>query len=143
MRQVGFDQDVPVDAVDGSIVWAEISVRETLFGSLMRALFKPAPVRLYVLQKNGTAVVRDVVPAMTREGFLLSPVVDSWNPLADVAAGRGSDRQVVGVRVGARPLGFPVERVYRPEITVSLTILRSSRQAEQAISDAPNDHVVR
>jgi len=128
VRQVAFDQIVPVDAIDGSIVWAEISVRETLAGRLMRTLFKPAPVRLYVVQKNGATFVQDVVPAITREGFLLSPLVDSWIPLLKVAGGRGSQRQVVGVSVGLRPLGFPPEWLYRPEVTISTTILRSSRR---------------
>ncbi len=129
LRQLGFDQVLPIDAVDGSIVWAEIAVRETFLGKIVRMFLKPAPVTLYAFEKDGTTFGRDIMPSMTRQGFLLSPVVmESWDPLAAIADGRGTGQQLVGLRVGAWSLGrFSSELFYRPEVTVRMTTLHSPR----------------
>jgi hypothetical protein len=109
-------------------VWAEISVRETFLGRMMRTFLKPAPVRLRGFEKDGTSFVRDIIPSMTRQGFLLSPRVESWEPLAAIADGRGSGQQLVGLRVEALSLGrFSSEHFYYPEVTVRMTTLRSPR----------------
>jgi hypothetical protein len=128
VRRVGFDQLLPIDAVDGSIVWAEISMRETFLGVMMRTFLKPAPVRFRAFERDGTTFVRDIMPSMTRQGFLLSPLVESWDPLAAISDGRGSGQQLVGLQVEVWSLGrFSSVLFYRPEVTVRMTTLRSPR----------------
>ena len=62
------------------------------------------------------------------EGLGPSPLVESWDPLAAISDGRGSGQQLVGLQVEVWSLDrFSSELFYRPEVTVSMTTLRSPR----------------
>jgi glycosyltransferase involved in cell wall biosynthesis len=78
-----FGEEVAVPA--GDLVWARIDVRLTLYGRLVRALYKvPQPT----LAVNGGARFQ-LVPDLAHAGFLLSPVVTSGPAFAALAMGKG------------------------------------------------------
>ena len=121
-RHIGFDQLLPVPNGPGALVWAEVSVPRTVFGALTETILKPAPVLLRVVLKDGTTVGHPIMPSLTTAGFLLSPYTAAWQPLADLAAGGSSGKQVVGLQIERWALGaLSSDRWYRPEATVRLT----------------------
>lgn len=121
-QRVAFNERVAVTASEGALVWAEISAPETLPGRLLAAALKPVPLRLRTFLKDGTIVVHPITPSMTRLGFVLSPYAADWRPLAAVAAGQTSGKQVVGIEVDHWDIGqFTSAPFYRPEATVRLT----------------------
>ena len=65
---------VPSDVIP---VWVSVEVRKTFLGSLFGMLYKLPPVILDVRLQDGTAHAFRIVPAMAREGFVLSPLVDT------------------------------------------------------------------
>lgn len=66
--------DVPKDVTP---VWLSIELRKTVFGSLLNVLGKLPAVMVNITLDNGATREFRVVPTMAREGFLLSPLVDT------------------------------------------------------------------
>jgi hypothetical protein len=130
-HRVAFDDFIPVPAEEGTLVWAEISAPETPLGRLVAAAVKPVPLRLRTFLKDGTMLVHPITPAMTRQGFLLSPYTVNWQALGDVAAGQRSGKQVVGIQVGQWSIAdFSSKRFYQPQALVRLTAIRAPVDAQ-------------
>lgn len=77
---------VPVPSTAGPI-WASIAIDPTLTGALMNVLFKLPAIGLAVEAGNGNGRIYRLVPAVARQGFLLSPVVDATERFAALARG--------------------------------------------------------
>ncbi|MBC7941440.1 MAG: hypothetical protein H7Z19_17100 [Chitinophagaceae bacterium] len=68
--------EVP-SAPDGHAQWVQIHSRPTMPGRLMAALYKPIQLRIEVTLADGTQRNLRLLPALARDGFLLSPLVES------------------------------------------------------------------
>jgi len=124
-------EPIAVPPADGGPVWASIDVQPTALGRLAALLLKPPRVRIAVTARDGRRRDFVLVPAMARDGFLLSPLVEAtpqWallasrdppSPDADVTAvvvapewgGRRFHRAAVAVSLSR--LRFPAEDVSR------------------------------
>jgi hypothetical protein len=61
------------------LVWVMIDVQKNLLGRIVDFLFKLPVIDLSITFEDGTRARRRLVPGIARNGFLLSPVVDSAN----------------------------------------------------------------
>jgi hypothetical protein len=58
------------------LIWAEIEIKHTLIGRLMRFLFKLPRLYVRVNLMDGQEKMFRIIPEMVRTGFLLSPLVE-------------------------------------------------------------------
>jgi len=77
--QFGDTIDVPVR---GELVWAKIDVQPSLLGRAMDALYKLPPVAMFIARGSGEVSAFRLLPDVARDGFLLSPFVDSRDGFA-------------------------------------------------------------
>ena len=70
------------------LIWAQIDLQETTSYRLAEALYKPAYVYIDVVTVGGMTKTYQIVPAMTRTGFPLSPLIDSSRQFGDVSEGK-------------------------------------------------------
>jgi hypothetical protein len=63
-------------------------IRPRLRGSLLNLLFKTPPGHISVLYADGTTASYRLIPAIAREGFIISPLVSSSSTYAFLALGR-------------------------------------------------------
>ena len=61
------------------LVWVMIDVQKNLLGRIVDFLFKLPVIDLSITFEDGSRTRRRLVPGIARNGFLLSPVVDSAN----------------------------------------------------------------
>jgi len=73
----------------GFPVWAAVDVRLTTLGHLMSLLWKLPPVYLVVTTRDGRETGYTIMPALTRGGFLLSPLVEDHASFAQLATAAG------------------------------------------------------
>lgn len=86
------------------LIWAEIEIKHTLFGRLMRFLFKLPEVSVKVILNDGQGKVFRIIPEMVKAGFLLSPLVennDDFNELMkkDQHVTRGKHIQAISLMI--------------------------------------------
>ncbi|MCP3477078.1 hypothetical protein NLM33_43760 [Bradyrhizobium sp. CCGUVB1N3] len=81
-----FDQVVEIDP--GLRTWATIDVRPTLLGRLVGALYKAPQVMLNIVYDDGLPVSYQIVPALGRAGFLLSPSITTTEEFAGISGRR-------------------------------------------------------
>jgi hypothetical protein len=105
-----------------TIVWVEADVSRTWFGHLVHALYKSPHVKMEVRTRAGATSTWQVVPALGRAGFVLSPLVTDtagFRRLANPASLAGM-AQVEAVR-WTSPLAPP--RFWRERIPMRLFAL--------------------
>jgi len=113
----------------GSLVWAELTVQETLLGKLVRNFLKPAPLLVEVGVRDGRTAHHVMLPTLTSQGFLLSPYPASWQTLEAAASGSGTADSVATLRLVGWNLGLArSDRFYEPEVQVTLTALHGQRR---------------
>ena len=78
-----WSQPVTVPASEG-LVWVQIALRHTLSGRLANILFKSPTIEFTLILDDGTERHYRLVPGIARQGFLLSPVVDSVERFASL-----------------------------------------------------------
>ncbi len=62
---------------DAALVWVTIEIETTAFGHLCNTFYKLPPLEVALLLEDGRQRVHRLVPDMARQGFLLSPLIDS------------------------------------------------------------------
>ncbi|MBE0550326.1 MAG: hypothetical protein IH627_22230 [Rubrivivax sp.] len=82
-------------------VFAEISIRPTLFGKLMSVLYKPDRLQIELTLANGTSKAFGIVSGMVRSGIMVSPLVEDVNDLAGLYGGVENmpDKRVVSFSI--------------------------------------------
>lgn len=71
------DAEIAVPSVAAGLIWATISIAETRRDVVMRTLLAAPQVFLAVSYRDGQRQKWRVVPALARDGFLLSPVIET------------------------------------------------------------------
>ncbi len=116
-RRVQFDEMVAVPPTDDGCQFASIDVRYSGRGKIHNLLYRPPWLFLDVFTTAGAALRFRIVPGMTRDGFLLDPLLLPDAGLRPLYAGAKNDR-VVRFRIttdeGDRGL-------FDPEIQVAIT----------------------
>jgi hypothetical protein len=85
----------------GGLVWAEVELRPSWWGSLRAFLYKPNIAMIRIETKNGVENYR-LAPRASAGGFLLSPVLASTEDLRSLITGRpGRAALAVGIEAGA------------------------------------------
>jgi hypothetical protein len=74
---IGFGESKDVSAWSSDLLWAELDFAPTLFGRLRSFIFKPPMVMLTITTDHGNVLTFRLVPGVTGQGFLLSPLVES------------------------------------------------------------------
>jgi hypothetical protein len=77
----------PFAVPQGQAVWATIDVRPTAIGKLVPVVFSDPPVLLDVTTRDGKTRTLRLVPAIARNGFLLSPLVERNETFAALSRG--------------------------------------------------------
>lgn len=120
--QTGFGAALPLPQ-DGRPLILALAVEPTGLGRLVQMIFKLPEVQIGVTAASGREQVFRLVPAIAREGFVVSPQVDDnidfWGLAvgdADMIAGR----RVAAVTVNTTPLG---RWLYRSAIDYRLSVL--------------------
>ena len=101
-------------------VFAKLSMKKTLLGSLANIAFKLNPVMLTLTVNSGDSFTFRLIPAIAEGGFLLSPLVQNsydLKRLLDSAQMRGTLPTVTAIRVDAGPMGW---LFYQSEMTLTL-----------------------
>jgi hypothetical protein len=70
-----FGESINTPEING-LIWAEIEIKHTLIGRLIRFLFKLPPLSVRVNLRDGQEKMFRIIPEMVRTGFLLSPLVE-------------------------------------------------------------------
>lgn len=96
----------PVPMPPGAgLVWARIDVHETLRDALVAAAWSARLVSVRVDLADGTGRVFRLVPALARDGFLLSPLIETTAQFATLLAADGTIDPAQGVAALAIGLG--------------------------------------
>ncbi|HEY0179048.1 MAG TPA: hypothetical protein VGC30_05390 [Dokdonella sp.] len=109
---------IEVPAADAP-VWAAIELRPTLLGRLVAQLFRLPRVELELSLDDGRTLVHRYVPAMGRDGFLLSPYLGTNDDVVALVAGVDRGARVRRLRVLAPGLGL-----WRTQCEVTFSALR-------------------
>jgi hypothetical protein len=118
------DQLIEVPSADGPI-WARVDLHATRRDAIVETLLAAPPAYISIVRHEGTARAYRIVPALARDGFVLSPLVENTadfirllSNAADGPQANAADAFVISVR---DPLGLaPQPRA----VTVELFRLR-------------------
>jgi hypothetical protein len=114
--------------------FAKVEIEQTLFGRLVDILFRPPLVWMRVVLADGTEWRSRIIPAIAREGFLVSPLIVTSRDFARLAAGR-TDMPLPPIkRISFETTGLG-RYVYASQLEVSLSSLSLDR-LEQAYGKA-------
>lgn len=72
-----FGQTLDVSSWANDLLWVEMDFAPTLLGRLRSFLFKPPMVMLTITTNYGNVLTFRLIPGVTGQGFLLSPLVES------------------------------------------------------------------
>jgi len=125
-RTVSFGE--PVTIPEGA-QFIRVNIDKTLFGRLVDVLFRPPLMWMRVTLADGIAWRSRIIPAIAREGFLISPTVVNARDFARVAAGRSDVLLASIVRVSFETSALG-RYVYAPRLQVSLSSLSLDRLAQ-------------
>lgn len=101
---IAFGQEIDVSPWADGLLWVELDVRSTLLGRLRSFLFKPPMPMMTVTTDAGNTQVFRIVPGMARNGFLLSPLVETADQFARLPARDESVSRFAITAIG-RPAG--------------------------------------
>jgi hypothetical protein len=125
-------RDVPVDAGTAPL-WEQIEMQTSWAGRLAAAAYKLPPVHVEVRTADGGTRLHRIIPAVSREGMLVSPLVQTADEFLQLMDGQaaGPRRQVTSLRVIVDwPFAYERDirvRLYRLVIEPSTeTLARSS-----------------
>lgn len=120
--RIGEDVSVPL-GTEPLMIAADI--RPTTIGQFLNFAFKPPQIKLVADYDDGTKASYRLIPAMAREGFLISPLVTSAQEYVLLASGR------MDYRMWKRPTSIRIEGdkfgiAYHGDIGLTFTQLQSS-----------------
>ena len=81
-----FQSSIAVPEPDDEPIWARIDIEPTWMGRAVTFLFKTPELYLIGKMKNGSERKFRLIPAMARNGFLLSPLIDNRFAFAALAS---------------------------------------------------------
>lgn len=99
---IGFGETMDVSAWANDLLWAELDFAPTLFGRLRSFIFKPPMVMLTITTDHGNVLTFRLVPGVTGQGFLLSPLVESPAQFAQL-----SERDETVTKFSVAAIGQP------------------------------------
>ena len=134
---LGWEEPLVIPTENGSApcIWASISLRNSLLGSLVTAAYKAPAVFMTLDLKDGSSHRRRFIPGMGSTGFLLSPYVMDVNEFDGVCmAGEGAGHH----RVKAVRFHMPHEMrfFYQEPILVTIRSLEVAGQSEHPGNEA-------
>jgi hypothetical protein len=139
-QTVSFGDGVTIPA---GALFVRVKIDKTLFGRLVDILFRAPLVWMRVVLADGTEWRGRIIPAIAREGFLVSPLVVSSRDFWRLAAGRTDVLLPPIKRISFETSGFG-RYVYAAELEVSLSSLSldvlaqaSGKSRESGSSEAP------
>ena len=101
---IRFGERINLPATEGPI-WAEIKIDKTLLGTLACWFYKPPELDLTVFLRGDQRVTYNLIPGMTSDGFLLSPLIKDNAGFMTFALGgeKGDlkDREVASLKIFA------------------------------------------
>ena len=75
----------PIAVPSGApILWATISVEKTVSGKLLNILYKLPGIGIAITTEDGRRRIQRLVPDVARQGFVLTPVVESPREFASL-----------------------------------------------------------
>jgi hypothetical protein len=104
------------------LIWAEIEIKHTLMGRLMRFLFKLPRLYVRVNLTDGQEKTFRIIPEMVRTGFLLSPLVEDNKGFAELMK---KDRNLIR-RKGIHTISLTIEKWWNPSSKSSMSFSESS-----------------
>ncbi|MEW6752033.1 MAG: hypothetical protein AB1505_13800 [Candidatus Latescibacterota bacterium] len=135
-QEVGLGEWLAVPSVAEGPLWATVDLRPSLSGRLWAALYKPPEALLELRLRDGSAPVYRLVPAVAREGFVLSPAITDRLSFPLLAATDGrtylapQEADLVRIVPGRGALG---SRAFQPRVRVGLSRLEFPRQDLSAV----------
>jgi hypothetical protein len=137
-KVAGLGEPVAVDAGRGA-VFATIDVRPTLAGAIAALLFKSSQINIDVQYVDGGHAEYRLIPGIAREGFFLSPTVETAEDYLALATGATdlNTRKVNSFIITTRTLG---QWLWRSQFTVTLSRLDDDalRRSTNRISLPPD-----
>ncbi|WP_131781208.1 hypothetical protein [Legionella gresilensis] len=76
-----FGNEVAVP-VDESLIFVEIEIKKSIFGQLMKFLFKPSQLQILLRLENGNIVNYRINSEMAKSGFVISPLIENTQEFA-------------------------------------------------------------
>ncbi|MEO6806470.1 MAG: hypothetical protein ABI286_04345 [Edaphobacter sp.] len=122
-------EEVALPATEGPI-FARIDLESTLFGKLMKTIFKPTQVRIELQLSDGTRRDYRVVPSMMKSGFLLSPLVEDTGGFAQLVDGNGGPLRGAVVKEMAIVTYHPGWMIWKNHYTLRLDEFRGGAWGE-------------
>jgi len=127
-RSFEFGTTLNLPSTDAGPIWAEIDITKSVIGQIASFLFKPPVLWMTTTLKNGRSHQFRIVPAMTRGGFLISPLVESTEAFSLLSARNPgialADREVASISLPA--VTKSVTRCYQSPIRLRLYRLTMS-----------------
>jgi hypothetical protein len=118
------------------LVWATIDIDRKTLGKLATLLFKPPVISITLTMADGTHRTHRLVPNVAREGFLLSPVIDSVSEFSELMEGHlriTPQKQVVAIQLSGTQ---GVRKAYRGSVRFTFQeLVVGSTRATSAIKN--------
>jgi hypothetical protein len=121
--QAEFGTEIALEG-DSPVVWADIDFTETVAGKVISTAFRPPIIRIKIQLVTGEEKVYRLVPAMSGEGFLLSPLIETREHFAALMSGDLVALQAQRIRKLTILSTPALRRAYRQPISVALFALR-------------------
>lgn len=93
-RDGALDQPVNLAPIPRGVIFARIDLQPTFLGRLANFIFKSALLYMDVQYTNGSKARYRFSPAIAREGFLLSPLIESGDKFFALSAGLANTSSV-------------------------------------------------
>ena len=110
---------IALPPVEGPM-FAEIDLRQTLFGKIVDAAFKPTQIRLLLKLSDGTMRNYRVVPSMMKTGFVLSPLIEDTKDFNELVSGEEPRLRHAVVREIMLEPNHPKWRIWQDHFTLRL-----------------------
>ncbi len=104
-------------------VMVSIVMKPTVIGKLLDIFYRPPLSKMVVTYEDGTAEAYRIIPAMMKEGLLVSPLVKTPEQYLLVSTGHSDISELKHARSITVSGGFGAKLAYQFEIEVSFTVL--------------------
>jgi hypothetical protein len=126
-----FDEPIAVPPMMAGPIWVRIDIRRSLWENVVAMLYRPPRVSLALVTRSGRAYGGRLLPAVTRAGFLLSPVVENRQSFFALASTNWqhelADLEVTSARI-TTDVGKGEASQYKSPLRVRFYLLDFQRQ---------------
>lgn len=135
MFNAQIDENISVPSGTEPLMIA-VDIHQTLIGRFLNFAFKPPQISLVVRYGDNTEATYRLIPAMAREGFLISPLINNAQEYLLLASGRMERmwKRPISIRIDGDRFGIAYDR----DIGLTFTPLESSILA----SGAPDQQLI-